>query len=124
MNWKEYFNENNGDGYLATADSGGVVNVAPYFRPEVLDDGGIAFGMSEGRTYKNVQSSGHATFAFNEGGFKGVRLYLEKTEETDGGLVMEKLRARSDAEVLPGTGDHLKHVVVFKVAKFEPLASL
>lgn len=124
MNWKNYFNETNGDGYLATADPTGVVNVAPYFRPEVLDDGGIAFGMSESRTYQNVQSNGHATFAFNEGGFKGVRLYLEKTEETDAGLVMEKLRARADAEVLPGTGAHLKHVVVFKVAKFEPLTSL
>jgi Pyridoxamine 5'-phosphate oxidase len=124
MNWKEYFNQNNGDGYLATADGVGVVNVAPYFRPEVLDDGGLAFGMSDSRTYQNVQANGHATFAFNEGGFKGVRLTLEKTEETDAGLVLEKLKARADAEVLPGTGDHLKHVVVFKVARFDPLASV
>ncbi len=124
MNWKDYFNENNGDGYLATADDSGVVNIAPYFRPEVLDDGDLAFGMSDSRTYTNVSASGHATFAFNEGGFKGVRLYLEKSGETDAGLVLEKLKARADAEVLPGTGDYLKHVVVFKIARFEPLTKI
>ncbi|MFH2006935.1 MAG: pyridoxamine 5'-phosphate oxidase family protein [bacterium] len=124
MNWREYFNDNNGDGYLATADVGGEVNIAPYFRPEVLGDGSLAFGMSNGRTYRNVKQNGHATFAFNEGAHRGVRLYLEKTEEVDKGLVLEKLRARADAEVLPGTGRHLEHVVVFRVTRHEPLTNV
>ena len=124
MNWKEYFTENNGDGYLATASDNGEVNLAPYFRPEVLDDGTLAFGMSDSKTYRNVTSSGRATFAFNEGAFKGVRLYLQKSGETDNGLVLEKLRKRADAEVLPGTGQHLAHVVVFRVDRYEPLTNL
>ena len=124
MDWKTYFRENNGDGYLATAGPEGEVNIAPYFRPEVLEDGTLAFGMSDSRTYQNVQHNGHATFAFNEGGFKGVRLYLVKTDETAEGLLLEKLQSRADAEVLPGTGKHLVHVVIFRVARHEPLAKI
>lgn len=124
MNWRQYFDGTNGDGYLATAGQGGEVNIAPYFRPEVLDDGTVAFAMSDSRTYENVTQNPRATFAFNEGFYKGVRLYLNKKAETQGGLLLDKLRRRADAEVLPGVGEHLKHVVIFEVERYEALTNV
>ncbi len=124
MNWREYFEQNNGQGYLATADKEGRVNIAPYFRPEVLEDGTLAFAMSDGRSYENVSENPHATYAFNEGSYKGVRVYLERRDETDSGVLLDKLKARADAEVLPGTSKYLEHVVVFRIMRHDALTNV
>ncbi len=117
MSWKEYFEAGRGAGFLATADRAGVVNIAVYSRPRVLTDGTLAFGMADRLTHANLQENPFAAYAFQEKGFQGVRLYLEKVREEDHGPVLEEVRSRADAIVGPGTGDCVTHLVCFRVAK-------
>ena len=124
MNWRTYFEETTGDGFLATASGSGEVNIAIYFRPEVLDDGTLVFGMSEGRTLRNVRENPQAVFAFDEGGYKGVRVYLERGDERSDGVLLDRLRRRADAEVKPGAGKSIAHAVAFRVKRFEPLTTV
>ncbi len=117
MNWKSYFDGRRGTGLLATADRTGAPNVAVYSRPHVLADGTLAFGMTDRLTHANLQANPHAVYAFQEKGFQGVRLYLEKVREEDRGPVLEEVRHRADAIVGPGTGAEVKFLVCFRVVK-------
>jgi hypothetical protein len=121
MNWKEYFEKTSGKGYLATSDSEGRVDIAVYSRPHVQDDGTLAFGMTDRLTHANLQKNPHATYAFNEKGFSGVRLCLEKVREENEGPVLEAIRERADRVSVPGAGDAVKFVVYFRLAKDLPL---
>jgi hypothetical protein len=124
MDWKEYFTETNGEGYLATADAQGRVNIAPYLRPEVLEDGTLAFGVSDSRTHDNLEENPHATYAFNEGGYRGVRLYLKREGETDSGVLLDRMRDRAEAEILPGSGKHIQQVVTFRLEHHDELTNV
>jgi len=117
MNWSDYFKGARGTGFLATADDKGRVDVAVYSRPQVLRDGTLAFGMTDRLTHANLQENPHAVYAFQEAGFQGVRLYLEKVREEDHGPVLEEVRQRADAIVGPGTGAAVTHLVCFRVVK-------
>lgn len=121
MNWKEYFEKTGGTGFLATGGRGGEVDIAIYSRPHVMDDGTLAFGMTDRLTHANIQENPHATYAFKETGHKGVRLYLEKVREETEGPLLEEIRRRADEVVCPGTGDLIKFVVYFRVTKDLPL---
>jgi len=87
----------------------------------VMEDGTLAFGMTDRLTHANLQENPHAVYAFNERGFEGVRLYLEKVKEETEGSLLEEIQKRADEIVCPGTGDHVKYVVYFKVTKDLPL---
>ena len=81
MEWKDYFEKKSGMGFLATSNSKGDVDIAVYSRPKVMDDGTLAYGMADRLTHANLQENPRAVYAFNEGGFQGVRLFLEKDRE-------------------------------------------
>jgi hypothetical protein len=86
MSMQEYFVNTKGTGILATANADGVVDLAVYARPHVLDEETISFIMRDRLSHTNLQSNPHAAYLFHEagGGYKGKRLYLTKTgEETD-----------------------------------------
>jgi len=117
MNWREYFEGRRGAGFLATASGAGATNIAVYSRPKVLTDGTLAFGMTDRLTYANLQENPHAVYAFQEEGFQGVRLYLEKDREEDHGPVLAEVRRRADAVVGPGTGEQVHHLVCFRLVK-------
>jgi hypothetical protein len=121
MNWKEYFEKTRGKGFLATAGRSGEMDIAPYSRPHIMDDGTFAFGMTDRLTHANLQENPHAAYAFNTKGFEGVRLYLEKVREETEGPLLEEIRKRADEVVCPGTGDHIKYVVYFRLKKDLPL---
>ncbi len=121
MNWKEYFESKRGKGFMATSASSGEVDIAIYSRPHVMEDGTLAFGMTERLTHANLQENPQAVYAFNEKGFEGVRLYLEKVREETEGPLLEEIRNRADEVVCPGTGERLKYVVYFRVKKDLPL---
>jgi hypothetical protein len=121
MNWKEYFENKRGKGFLATAGPSGEVDIAVYSRPHVMEDGTLAFGMTDRLTHTNLQTNPQAIYAFNEKGFEGVRLYLEKVREETEGPLLEEIRKRADEVVCPGTGELLKYVVYFRVKKNLPL---
>jgi len=117
MNWQQYFEKARGTGFLATADRNGKVDIAVYSRPHVLRDGTLAFGMTDRLTHANLQENPHAVYAFQERGFQGVRLYLEKVGEVDHGPALEEVRQRADAIVGPGTGAAVTHLVSFRLTK-------
>ena len=123
MDWKEYFEKTKGKGFVATSGGSGEVTIAVYSRPHVLEDGSLAFGMADRLTHANLQENPHAVYAFNEKGFEGVRLYLEKIREETSGPMLEEIRKRADEVVCPGTGDLIQYVVYFRLTKHLPLVS-
>ena len=102
---------------MATASRTGEVDIAVYSRPHVMEDGTLAFGMTDRLTHANLQENPHAVYAFNEKGYEGVRLYLEKVREETEGSLLQEIRRRADEVVCPGTGDAIKYVVYFRVTK-------
>jgi pyridoxine/pyridoxamine 5'-phosphate oxidase len=66
MKIREYFKTAKGRGVLATADSSGKVDVAIYALPHVIDEGTIAFIMTDKLTHQNLQSNPHAAYLFTE----------------------------------------------------------
>ncbi len=121
MDWKNYFENTQGTGFLATANKKGEVNAAIYSRPKVLDDGSFIFGMTDRLTHANIAENPHAVYAFSEGSYAGNRFYLEKTREEEKGELLEQIRKEADRCVYPGVGKLVKHVVYFKVNKALPL---
>ncbi|APG28086.1 pyridoxamine 5'-phosphate oxidase [Syntrophotalea acetylenivorans] len=95
MNLKDYFDNTEGTGILATADGQGKVDAAIYARPQVQDDGSISFIMLDRLSHHNLQTNPHAAFLFLEAGgrYQGVRLFLEKLkEDTDPELIAQYSR--------------------------------
>ena len=84
MKLSEYFEETKGFGVLATADKEGSVDGAVYSRPHFIDEGTVAWIMTDRLTHKNVQSNPRAAFIFREDGgtYAGKRLYLTKKLRT------------------------------------------
>jgi hypothetical protein len=121
MNLKEYFDEKEGMGFLATANSKGEVDIAVYSRPKIMEDDTLAYGMADRLTHANLESNPHAVYAFHEGRFRGVRLFLEKVREETEGPLLEQIRKEADRVVGPGVGDMVKFVVYFRVKKNLPL---
>lgn len=122
MNWKEYFSNTNGRGFLATANSRGEVNIAIYSRPQVMTDGSFVFGMTDRLTHTNLQENPRATYAFSEmPGFGGRRFYLYRTKEETSGPLLEEIREMTDKYVHPGAGKLVKFVVHFRVDSDLPL---
>jgi hypothetical protein len=121
MEWKDYFKKKSGMGFLATSNSKGDVDIAVYSRPKVMDDGTLAYGMADRLTHANLQENPHAVYAFNEGGFQGVRLFLEKVREETKGPLLDSIRQEAESVVGPGIGDFVKFVVYFRVTKQLPL---
>ena len=117
MDWKKYFAEGRGSGFLATAGADGEVNIAIYSRPHVLEDGSLAFGMTDRLTHANIRANPKAVYAYQERGFQGVRLYLEVVGEDDSGPVLDEIRRRANEIVGPGTGEQVRHLVRFRVTR-------
>ncbi len=115
MELKEYFDNSNGHGILATADASGNVDAAMYARPHFMEDDTLAFIMAERLTHANLQSNPKAAYLFIESGagYTGRRLYLTKVREVeDDGLISEICR-RCDYSMYQ---DNLtRHVVFFKL---------
>lgn len=119
MSLKEYFENTEGFGVLATADGDGKVDAAVYARPHFMDDGTIAMIMRDRLTHHNLQSNPHATYLFRERkpGYKGIRLFLTKTGEEKEGELLQSLRRRQYID----ERDETKFLVFFSIDKELPL---
>lgn len=122
MDLHEYFESKTGIGVLSTADSQGRVDSAIYARPHVLEDGLLAFIMSERLSHKNVQSNPHAVYLFKEigPGWKGKRLFLTKVREEQDTELLQTLRRRKYS---PEEETEMKplHLVFFQLDHERPL---
>ena len=121
MELRDYFENTEGLGVLATADGGGKVNLAIYARPHVMEDGSLAFIMTDRLTHKNIQSNPHATYLFKENGsgYKGKRIYLTKIREEENSPLINSLSRRSYPSDKGSKGS--KFLVYFKLQRERPL---
>ena len=118
MKISEYFKTAKGRGAIATADGKGKVDVAVYASPHVIDDTTVAFLMADKLTHANLQSNPHAAYLFTEEEekFKGVRLFLTKTQEETDPKKLDEIRRREYPN-LKGK----EYLVYFRVDKVLPL---
>jgi hypothetical protein len=111
-----------GHGVIGTASKAGVINMAVYAVPHVVDSDTIAWGMTDGRTWNNVRENPNASYAyFAPGeGFRGARLTLSLSRTEDSGKMLAKIRERTAASSL-GNPEMVTHVAYFKVVETRPL---
>ena len=121
MDWKVYFENTSGKGYLSTANAQGEVNTAVYSRPHVLEDGTFVFGMADRLTHANLQANPHAIYAFNEQGYAGHRIYLKKVREEESGPMLDQIRERTKIVSVAGAADKVKYAVYFQLVRSLPL---
>jgi len=119
MELKEYFENTEGRGILATADGDGKVDTAIYARPHFMDDGTIALIMRDRLSHHNLQSNSHACYMFIEKGpgYKGKRFFLTKVREEQDSELLLSLRRRQYIN----EKDEAKFLVFFKIDKELPL---
>lgn len=114
MNLETYFSENNGVGVLSTVSREGSVNSAIYARPHVRGRDTVSFIMRDRLTRANLQENESANYLFleHEHGYKGVRMYLVKTEEVQDREAIEALSRRA-----PSDNGEERYLVTFRVDK-------
>jgi hypothetical protein len=121
MNLSDYFENTEGLGILATADSRGKVDAAIYARPHVIDENTIAFIMAEHLTHQNVQSNPQAAYLFVEKGqgYSGKRLYLTRIREDSDPEAIDSLRRRTPK----GCPEKAlkEYLVYFRIERIRPL---
>lgn len=112
-----------GHGVIGTASRSGVVNMAVYAVPSIVDDETVAWGMTDGRTWNNVRENPNASYTyFAPGdGFRGARLTLLLSRTEDSGEMLAKIRERT-AAVSPGDPQAVKRVAYFKIVETRRLA--
>ena len=122
MNLFDYFKNTRGTGILATADSDGMVDLAIYAKPEVVDETTIAFIMRERLSHQNLKSNPHAAYMFIEQDqeYVGKRLYLTKIREETNTSLVDKF-IRKQPEISPPEDDSNKYLVFFQVENIWPL---
>ena len=121
MDLKAYFEEKNGLGILATADSDGKVDLAVYGKPHFMEDGTIALIMADRLTHHNLQSNNHAAYMFMEdgSGYKGIRLFLTKiNEEQDSDRLYALISKKYPSKKEEGK---IRFLVFFTIDKQLPL---
>ena len=119
MELREYFENTEGTGVMATADKDGKVDTAIYARPHFMDDGTIAMIMRDRLTHHNLESNSHACYMFIEKGpgYKGKRLFLTKVREEQDSELLQSLRRRQYIN----KNDESKFLVFFQIDKELPL---
>lgn len=118
-----------GKGVIATAAPDGSMNTAIYAPPLLSDDGTAAWGMTEGRTYRNVRGNPNASYLYISPsslqpdlyGYRGVRLTLKLKEIRDSGNLLETIRSRTKQSGGEGAAIAVKFVASFEIVEERPL---
>ena len=124
MDFKEYFENTEGTGVLATSDSEGNVDLAIYSRPYIIGEKKIAFSMLERTSYANIKSNPKAAYMFIEDGkgYKGTRLYLKVAGEETDEKVIEEIKSQRQRKHESKT-DAARHFMYFEVENVRPVSS-
>lgn len=119
MEMKQYFEDLKGVGVLSTADDKGVVDIALYAKPFIIDEKTVALIMLKKLNYLNLQANPYAAYIFIDEKFQGKRLYLKKIkEDNDQDKINLLLRHKyNDEETLKKD----KALVYFELVKELPI---
>lgn len=122
MDLMELF-KTDGIGVIATAAADGRVNTAVYARPRVIDAKTLVWGMTDGRTFRNIRENPHAAYLFKTSspGFSGVRIALELIRSEESGDMLAAIKKSASEVVSPGAGIAVTHAVWFKVIETRTL---
>ena len=112
-----------GMGVMATAGADGTVNTAVYAPPHLTGGATAAWGMTEGRTHRNVRGNPNASYLYAApgGGYNGVRLTLKLKEIRDSGELLETIRAETRETSGEGAANATKYVAFFEIVEERPL---
>lgn len=123
MNLTDYFENTEGLGILATADSEGKVDVALYSIPHVFSNNTVGFVMRERLSHKNLQSNPNAAYMFLERGqgYAGKRFYLTIMREEENSNLINSLKKQNPKVYPTGLDDSNKYLVYFRVDNIRPL---
>jgi hypothetical protein len=118
---QDYFENIEGTGILATADSDGMVDLAIYARPHFFEEDTIAFVMLGRLSHKNLQTNPRAAYMFIEKGkgYKGKRLYLRKLREEKNSRLIDNIRRRPASEDVDSASED-RYLVYFCVEGIRP----
>jgi len=122
MSLSEYLSPG-GTGVIATAGKDGAVNTAIYAVPTVVNDETVAWGMSEGRTYRNLRENPNAAFLHQAPGegASGIRMTLKLEEIRESGDDLDAIRARARKVAGAAAAGMVKYVAYFKIVETRPL---
>jgi hypothetical protein len=122
MKLAELFPEG-GRGVIGTADAKGVVNLAVFATPHIIDEETLAWGLTEGRSYANLKENPHASYLYlaPSRGYSGWRLALTFKREEGEGELLAGIKEAATRAAGPQAGAAIKHVVYFKVDEVRPL---
>ena len=122
MNLAELFPEG-GRGVIGTADAQGVVNMAIFATPHVIDAVTLAWGFTEGRSLANLRQNPHASYLYlaPSRGYSGWRLAMTFKKETGEGELLACIKDAASRAAGPQAGAGVKHLVYFTVDEVRPL---
>lgn len=112
-----------GSGVIATADKDGTINTAIYAVPHIVNDETVAWGMTEGRTYRNLKENPNAAFIHQPSGSgaAGVRMTLKLQAIQESGDILDAIRARARKVSGAAAAEMVRYVGFFKVVETRPL---
>jgi len=122
MDLSELF-KSNGFGVMATAGADGSVNTAVYARPHVVNGTTLVWGMTEGRTFRNIKENPQASFLFKTSlpGYVGVRIALELIRTEEVGDMLAEIKKSASEVVSPVAGVAVNHAAWFRVVETRAL---
>jgi hypothetical protein len=122
MKLAELFPEG-GRGIIGTADAKGVVNMAVFAIPHVIDEETVAWGFTEGRSMANLRENPHASYLYlaPSRGYSGWRLALTLKQESEEGELLARIKEHAAQASGPLAGAAVKYLVYFKVDEVRPL---
>lgn len=123
MKLAELFPEG-GRGVIGTADANGIVNLAVFAVPHVVDEETLAWGFGEGRTIANLRQNPHASYLYlaPSRGYSGWRLTLTMKEQAGEGELLEEIKERTAKVASPQASAAVTCVAYFKVEEVRPLS--
>lgn len=122
MDLSELF-KSNGFGVMATAGADGSVNTAVYARPHVVNGATLVWGMTDGRTFRNIKENTQASFLFKTAlpGYVGVRVALELIRTEEVGDMLAEIKKSAGEVVSPSAGVAVTHAAWFRVVETRAL---
>jgi hypothetical protein len=123
----EYFNKQPRLGTLSTANKEGLVNVAYFGSPRMVDEKTVFMGLGNNHTFANLQDNPNAVYMIMEPGdslpeWKGVRVYLTMTDCQTSGEKLDQIQAAIAEKAGEGAAKMIHAAVTFEINAIRPLA--